>query len=394
MKLESVPNWEDDDVPCREEEGDNLYTELLDCLTSRSSRSIYIHGMPGCGKSLTMSAVLKKLSTNPDLGRWEYFEINAMQLAKSSDIYLTFLELLQQRNIRIKVDGNRTKPIVAQNSLRNYFARDQSKSPMILLHIEELDKLAKSVELLYDLFDWTTGGKANLIIVGISNDLSLVEKLFPKKVASRLGLKRINFVPYSGAEIEQILRSRLSDTAHIFENSALTLISKKVAASLSDVRRALHVSRKSLSLVEKLNLENNEEGNIRVNTSHVNQAHNVMYAMTEYKMLPFLSIYELLFILSVIEEIRIIGNNIVQFYNVVLRFKKLQSCHAPYHENVSVSHLRSMMIRLQNMTYIEILHRGRIPVLECDLRLEVDAEGVIHTLKDNQIITAIYGQQD
>eukprot|EP01130_Rhizamoeba_saxonica_P013668 TRINITY_DN5851_c0_g1_i5.p1 TRINITY_DN5851_c0_g1~~TRINITY_DN5851_c0_g1_i5.p1 ORF type:complete len:318 (+),score=60.38 TRINITY_DN5851_c0_g1_i5:234-1187(+) len=317
-----------------------------------------------------------------------------MQLAKSSDIYLTFLELLQQRNIRIKVDGNRTKPIVAQNSLRNYFARDQSKSPMILLHIEELDKLAKSVELLYDLFDWTTGGKANLIIVGISNDLSLVEKLFPKKVASRLGLKRINFVPYSGAEIEQILRSRLSDTAHIFENSALTLISKKVAASLSDVRRALHVSRKSLSLVEKLNLENNEEGNIRVNTSHVNQAHNVMYAMTEYKMLPFLSIYELLFILSVIEEIRIIGNNIVQFYNVVLRFKKLQSCHAPYHENVSVSHLRSMMIRLQNMTYIEILHRGRIPVLECDLRLEVDAEGVIHTLKDNQIITAIYGQQD
>eukprot|EP01130_Rhizamoeba_saxonica_P013665 TRINITY_DN5851_c0_g1_i1.p1 TRINITY_DN5851_c0_g1~~TRINITY_DN5851_c0_g1_i1.p1 ORF type:complete len:116 (+),score=22.58 TRINITY_DN5851_c0_g1_i1:234-581(+) len=105
-----------------------------------------------------------------------------MQLAKSSDIYLTFLELLQQRNIRIKVDGNRTKPIVAQNSLRNYFARDQSKSPMILLHIEELDKLAKSVELLYDLFDWTTGGKANLIIVGISNDLSLVEKLFPKKV--------------------------------------------------------------------------------------------------------------------------------------------------------------------------------------------------------------------
>ncbi|KAJ1632616.1 P-loop containing nucleoside triphosphate hydrolase protein, partial [Pavlovales sp. CCMP2436] len=111
-----------------------------------------------------------------------------------------------------------------------------------ILIADEIDYLVtKNQGLLYNLFDWSSRAHAQLALIGISNTVDLPERLLPR-LNSRIGLSRVPFLPYSHADLAQILRVRLGDLA-VFEGSGLELAARKVASVSGDVRRALDICR-------------------------------------------------------------------------------------------------------------------------------------------------------
>ncbi len=76
---------------------------------------------------------------------------------------------------------------------------------MVLL-VDELDHLVtRKQTVLYNIFDWPTRPQSNLIVIGIANTMDLDERLL-KRIASRLGLRKIQFRPYSKEQLVSIIK--------------------------------------------------------------------------------------------------------------------------------------------------------------------------------------------
>lgn len=91
--------------------------------------------------------------------------------------------------------------------------------------------------------------------LGIANTMDLPERVLPR-IASRLGLNRLVYAPYTSAQLMTILDSVLPTTfghekAHRFNTFAIELCARKVAAVSGDVRRALEICRRALELSQR-----------------------------------------------------------------------------------------------------------------------------------------------
>lgn len=65
-------------------------------------------------------------------------------------------------------------------------------------------------QVLYNLFDWPMRAGSNLAVIGVANTMDLPERLLPR-IASRLGQRRVQFMPYNKQQIMEIIQSRLKD---------------------------------------------------------------------------------------------------------------------------------------------------------------------------------------
>ncbi|KAG8003326.1 Origin recognition complex subunit 1, partial [Nibea albiflora] len=100
------------------------------------------------------------------------------------------------------------------------------KETTVLL-VDELDLLwTRKQNVMYNLFDWPTRRHARLVVLTIANTMDLPERIMINRVASRLGLTRMSFQPYSFKQLQQIIMSRLNKVK-AFEEDALQLVSRK-----------------------------------------------------------------------------------------------------------------------------------------------------------------------
>jgi origin recognition complex subunit 1 len=75
-----------------------------------------------------------------------------------------------------------------------------------VLLVDELDHLVtRKQTVLYNLFDWPTRPNSNLVVIGIANTMDLDERLL-KRIASRLGLTKIQFKPYTKEQLVSIIK--------------------------------------------------------------------------------------------------------------------------------------------------------------------------------------------
>ncbi|VEL34382.1 unnamed protein product [Protopolystoma xenopodis] len=112
-----------------------------------------------------------------------------------------------------------SKP-VARKHKESYPHSSSPLAPSCLLIIDELDLLcSRRQDVLYSLFDWPTRprGRRSLVCLAIANTMDLPERMLHHRVASRLGLTRLPFVPYSHEQLASIVRVRLlaSKTANL-----------------------------------------------------------------------------------------------------------------------------------------------------------------------------------
>ncbi|KAK6925639.1 Zinc finger, PHD-finger [Dillenia turbinata] len=236
-------------VPCRNREMEEIaaFIKGAICDDQCLGRCLYIHGVPGTGKTMSVLAVMRNLRSEVDAGSIKpycFIEVNGLKLATPENIYRVIYE---------KISGHRVHWKKALQLLNERFSDGNrtgkhDNQPCILL-IDELDLLVtRNQSVLYNLLDWPTRPQSKLIVIGIANTMDLPEKLLPR-ISSRMGIQRLCFGPYNYQQLQEIISSRL-EGIDAFERQAIEFASRKVAAISGDARRALEICRRAAELAD------------------------------------------------------------------------------------------------------------------------------------------------
>ncbi|TYI67465.1 hypothetical protein E1A91_D08G019300v1 [Gossypium mustelinum] len=236
-------------LPCRNKEMEEITTFVKGAICDDQclGRCLYIHGVPGTGKTMSVLAVMRNIKSEVDAGRirpYCFVEVNGLKLAAPENIYTVIYEALT---------GHRVSWKKALQLLNERFSDGKKISkgddrPCILL-IDELDLLVtRNQSVLYNILDWPTKPHSKLIVIGIANTMDLPEKLLPR-ISSRMGIQRLCFGPYNYQQLQEIISSRLKGI-DAFEKQAVEFASRKVAAISGDARRALEICRRAAEIAD------------------------------------------------------------------------------------------------------------------------------------------------
>ncbi|XP_062004255.1 origin of replication complex subunit 1A-like [Rosa rugosa] len=243
LLLASLPK----SLPCRDKEMLEISAFIKGAISDDKclGRCLYIHGVPGTGKTMSVLAVMRNLRSEVDAGSirpYCFVEINGLKLAAPENIYRVIYEALSGHRVGWK------KALHLLNerfSDGKKFSKEDDK-PCILL-IDELDLLVtRNQSVLYNILDWPTKPHSKLVVIGIANTMDLPEKLLPR-ISSRMGIQRLCFGPYNYQQLQEIISSRLRGI-DAFEKQAIELASRKVAAISGDARRALEICRRAAEI--------------------------------------------------------------------------------------------------------------------------------------------------
>ncbi|CAN1263804.1 Origin of replication complex subunit 1A, partial [Linum perenne] len=236
-------------LPCRNKEMEEITTFIKGAICDDQclGRCLYIHGVPGTGKTMSVLSVMRNLRAEVDSGTTKpycFVEVNGLKLASPENIYKVIYEALT---------GHRVSWKKALHLLNERFSNGKNISkaddkPCILL-IDELDLLVtRNQSVLYHILDWPNKPHSKLIVIGIANTMDLPEKLLPR-ISSRLGIQRLCFGPYNYQQLQEIISSRLKGI-DVFDKQAIEFASRKVAAISGDARRALEICRRAAEVAD------------------------------------------------------------------------------------------------------------------------------------------------
>ncbi|CAN0902122.1 Origin of replication complex subunit 1A [Linum grandiflorum] len=236
-------------LPCRNKEMEEITTFIKGAICDDQclGRCLYIHGVPGTGKTMSVLSVMRNLRAEVDAGATKpycFVEVNGLKLASPENIYKVIYEALT---------GHRVSWKKALHLLNERFSDGKNigkadDKPCILL-IDELDLLVtRNQSVLYHILDWPNKPHSKLIVIGIANTMDLPEKLLPR-ISSRLGIQRLCFGPYNYQQLQEIISSRLKGI-DVFDKQAIEFASRKVAAISGDARRALEICRRAAEVAD------------------------------------------------------------------------------------------------------------------------------------------------
>ena len=316
LKLSVLP----ENLPCRESETSTIREFIRTAVktTGSSGNVLYISGVPGTGKTASVLSVVKQMQ----MMSFQFAYINSMKLNSPTDLYLDLLMKLEiHKNRRFRAD----KP---QEKLTEYFSSGDKQRPVTVLLIDEIDYLVtKSQAVVYQLFDWPLLPESKLVLLTISNTMDLPERLMPR-VASRLGLARLNYLPYNHEQIRKVILERLEEVkaANVFSDDAIKLVSRRVATSSGDIRKALHICRRAIEL---------REGNV-VNASDVNRAQFDLYSNPFVAVIAHLPYLARIVMIALVLETKFRNSEVVTLRDLHGRFSNLILTFSPASQGRSI----------------------------------------------------------
>ncbi|KAJ1566061.1 Origin recognition complex, subunit 1 [Nowakowskiella sp. JEL0078] len=380
-----------DSFPCRDEEFADLYGYLEKAISDRSG--CYIAGTPGTGKTATVHEVAKRLqqdAKNDAVPDFDYVEINGMTLTDPAQAYSRLWKALKNEKV---------SPNHAMELLADLFSNPKNiqEKPCVVV-IDELDILVqKKQSIMYNFFDWSNLKDSFLILVVIANTMDLPERYLPAKVASRMGLTRMNFRAYSHVQLISIIESRLRMTEGntIFNSDAIQLCARKVGAVSGDARRALDICRRALEIgitnaeVEKLKgteIEGAAEVKLRVTMKTIEQAVKEMIETPVSMALIGASKHAKTLVVALFRCVRKLGSSDVEVRRVFDEYLRLASL-LPL-TPATTSELEFM---LSDLAYSKICNisssRGTIdgPYRKC--KFNINEEEIVSSFKQTEFAT-------
>ncbi|XP_072019328.1 uncharacterized protein [Amphiura filiformis] len=312
LHVSAVP----DSLPCREKEFTDVYTFIKSKILDKTGGCMYISGVPGTGKTATVQEVLSILKEEQDEGEIsdvKFIDINGMRL---TDPHQAFVQILKS------LTGKKATATHAAELLEKHFSTASTKKQTTVLIVDELDLLwTRKQNVLYSIFDWPTRAKTHLIVVAIANTMDLPERIMMNRVASRLGLTRMTFQPYTFRQLQEIVESRLMGL-EAFAPDAIQLAARKVAALSGDARRALDICRRATEIAEAAAASNKAASGM-VGMSHVDVAVQEMFCSPKIVAMRESSKQEQIFLKAVVQEFRASGLEEAAFAKVLLQHVSL-----------------------------------------------------------------------
>ncbi|XP_045783859.1 origin recognition complex subunit 1-like isoform X2 [Maniola jurtina] len=225
-------------LPGRESQLREIFTFVKNKLLHGTSGCMYISGVPGTGKTATVDFALKALKEEQELPEFQLVQVNGMMIGKPRQAYV---------NIYKQLTGESVVWEQACDLLEKRFTNPGPRSTPTVLVVDELDALCnRRQDVIYSIMEWATHNTALLTVLAIANTIDLPERALKPRVASRLGITRLSFNPYSRTQLQCIVATRLVGAK--ITPDALQLIARKVAVVSGDARRAISLCERALEL--------------------------------------------------------------------------------------------------------------------------------------------------
>ncbi|XP_024401767.1 cell division control protein 6 homolog B isoform X2 [Physcomitrium patens] len=253
LHLSAIPS----SVLCRDVEQAKVIEFCKSSIVQQVPGSIYVCGCPGTGKSLTMEQV-KLLSVSwaaeANLSPPDIVSVNCTTLTDPRNIYQKVLQSLKQKEASDDVVKSWSLCLKELRQRVCDTSRKSGGSPrhMLLLIVDEMDYLiTRNQEVLYDLFQLPTYPNSCCILIGIANAIDLTDRFLPKLRSLNCRPDVITYPAYTKDQISTVLTQRLKGVPFtVFQTASVELCARKVAAASGDMRKALHVCRSALDILE------------------------------------------------------------------------------------------------------------------------------------------------
>ncbi|EHB00695.1 Origin recognition complex subunit 1 [Heterocephalus glaber] len=366
LHVSAVP----ESLPCREQEFQDIYNFVESKLLDQTGGCMYISGVPGTGKTATVHEVIRCLqqaAQTSDVPPFQYIEVNGMKLTEPHQVYVQILE---------KLTGQKATANHAAALLAKQFCTRRSPQETTVLLVDELDLLwTHKQDVMYNLFDWPTHKEARLVVLTIANTMDLPERIMMSRVSSRLGLTRMSFQPYTHSQLQQILVSRLKHLK-AFEDDAIQLVARKVAALSGDARRCLDICRRATEICEFSHQKQDSPGLVTV--AHLMEAVDEMFSSSYITAIKNSSVLEQGFLRAILAEFHRSGLEEATFQQIYSQHVALCRMEGlPYptmSETMAVcSRLGSCRLLLMEPSRNDLLLR---------VRLNVSRDDVLYALKE------------
>ncbi len=261
-------NYTPDNIPHRSEQIGYVASVLAPALLGNRTSNLFIYGVTGTGKTLSIQHVANELSkraVEKKILRIEYLNCKLKKVADTE--YRILAELIKKLGGSVPATGLPTDQVY----FRFLELLEKSDEKLLILILDEIDQAVKKIndEFLYNLTRLNTELKdKQIILVGISNDLRFLDSLDPR-VRSSLSEEELVFPPYNALQLQDILRKRADES---FKDGAVDdgVISKCAAYAArehGDARRALDLLRVAGELAERA-----ASGKIKI--EHIDQAND------------------------------------------------------------------------------------------------------------------------
>ena len=262
-------NYQPEEIPHRDDQIKQIASILAPILRGEKGSNLFLYGKTGTGKTLSIQYVRDELlkralrNTNFKL-RIEYLNC---KLRKVSDTeYRILAELIKKLGGEVPDTGLPTEAVY-----NRFIKIIDSEKQLIVLILDEIDQAVKKIssDFLYNLTRLNSElSKAQICIVGISNNLTFLDELDPR-VRSSLSEEEIIFPPYNALQLQDILKKR-ADFAFketVLQEGVIAKCAAFAAREHGDARRALDLLRVAGELAER-------ENSSKIQLKHIDEANN------------------------------------------------------------------------------------------------------------------------
>lgn len=254
------------DIPHRDEQIQRIAEILAPCLKLDRPSNLFLYGKTGTGKTVcvryTTTKILEIAKTRNIPLKIVYLNC---KLKKVSDTeYRLVAELARELGKAIPPTGLPTDEVY-----KIFYEALDSQKQLIILILDEIDQLVKKTgdNALYNLIRINSDLKrAQVSVIGISNDLQFTELLDPR-IKSSLSEEEELFPPYNALQIKDILNQRkeLAFKPGVIGPGVVEKCAAYAAREHGDARRALELLRVSGEIAERKNLK-------QISTEHIDEA--------------------------------------------------------------------------------------------------------------------------
>ncbi len=239
-------------IPHRDSEMKQVANILAPCLRLERPSNLFIYGKTGTGKTLTIKHITNKLSKvaqqkNISL---ETIYLNCKLKGVADTEYRLIAQITRELGKEVKKTGLPTDEVY-----KSFIDAIDTKKQIILLVLDEIDQLIKKTgdEILYNLVRINEDLKnAQIVVVGISNDLIFIDSLDPR-VRSSLSEEELVFPPYNALQLQEILKQRGKEAFKegVLEGGVIEKCAAYAAREHGDARRALELLRVAAEIAER-----------------------------------------------------------------------------------------------------------------------------------------------
>lgn len=255
-------------IPHREKQIELVASIMAPMLRGERVSNLFIYGKTGTGKTLSVQYVqdeiLKRAKEMSVEINMKYINCKLKKVADTE--YRILAALIEELGGSVPATGLPTDQVYSR-----FIQLIDSKKQLVVLIFDEIDQAVKKIsdDFLYSLTRLNSElSKAQISIIGISNDVTFLENIDPR-VRSSLGEEEIVFPPYNAVQLKDILNSRCNAAfkENVVDEAVISKCAAFAAREHGDARRALDLLRIAAELAER-------DGKSVIDEVYIDQANN------------------------------------------------------------------------------------------------------------------------